>query len=87
MGEARLGCLCYNPGEARLGCLCSYSPGEARLGSSCSHPVRIVLADPAEASSDVYVRSQGEAGRSDSGSSPIWTHSMDEILAGKLYSF
>ena len=32
-----------------------YSPGEARFGSLCNHPVRIVLAGPAEAGSDVYV--------------------------------
>ena len=74
---------------ARMFYVCS--PGEARLGSLCRHPgvalVRIVLAGPAEAGSDVYVISPGEAGRSHSGSSPIWTDSVDEIPPGKIYSF
>ena len=44
-------------------------------------PVRIVLAG-----SDVYVINPGEAGGSGSGNNPRWTHCMDEIPAGKLYS-
>ena len=46
-----------------------------------------MIAGSAEAGSDVYVISPGEAGRSDSGSSPICTHCVDEILAGKLCYF
>ena len=50
----------------------------------------MVPASTGEAGSDVYVISRGgggggEASSRDSGSSPIWTHSMDAIPAGKLY--
>ena len=36
---------------------------------------------------DIYVISPGETGGSDSGSSPIWTHSMDEIPQGNYILF
>ena len=53
------------------------------MQSSGSSLVRIVIAGPAEAGSDVYAISPGKAGRGGSGNSPIY---MDEIPAGKLYS-
>ena len=56
-----------------------YCPGEARLGSLCNRP--------GVARFGYLCYSPGEAGRNHSGSSPIWTHSMDEIPAGKLYYF
>ena len=60
------------------------SPGKAR-GKPGESPARIVLASPGEARLWCICYSPGEAGRNHSGSSPIWTHSVDAIPAGKLY--
>ena len=67
----------YSPGEARLGSLCT-SPGVARY-------IRIVLACPAEADSDVYVIVWGKPAEVIPGVTRRG-HIMDEIPVGNLFS-